>query len=78
MTTPLPGCSKLVKLWLKFGKELGLDENAERGDYHMARTSYWCGWHECEHHVETPSPRRLKKCTRCKDAYYCSVACRKR
>lgn len=78
MTTPLPGCSKVVKLWLRFGKELGLDEDAEREEYHMARTQYWCGWHECEHHVETPSPRRLKKCTRCKDAYYCSVACRKR
>ena len=55
MTTPLLGCSKIVKLWVKFGKELGLDEDKEREEYHMARTQYWCTWHECEHHMETQS-----------------------
>ncbi|VDC06932.1 unnamed protein product [Peniophora sp. CBMAI 1063] len=77
MTAPLPGCSNIVKSWVKFGKALGLDEDKDRDEYHMVRTQYWCAWHECEHHADTPSPRRLKKCARCKGACYCSAACRK-
>ena len=69
---------KLVDNWQLLGKDLGVDEKAERKRFEKDKkdASKLCAWMLCEYHSSpAPDDVSIKQCKGCGEARYCSREC---